>query len=200
MTFINQAIVVAGLVLGLLLTYRAWLIRAELQELESLLAKGDRMVQIADEGWAGGFGSFNVICRQGKPHHFLVSWRMPCHSEPGACNYPATIDPSWPASGTTADANQSQQDVAPAAVVRFEASDDDKTLAEVSLSNMAIARRDYGEILVSKKLSETTTKALLDRIEKSTARFTLNISRQSEWFYLTPLADTPNRFTQVCSR
>ncbi|MEM6499588.1 MAG: hypothetical protein AAF709_23055 [Pseudomonadota bacterium] len=200
MSVINQAIVVLGLALGLLLAYRAWLIRAEMQDLESLLAKGDRMVQIADEGWAGGFGSINMVCRKGKASHFLVSWRMPCHSEPGACAYPAAIDKSWPGSQSTNDPEKAQKTDATAAVLKFEASDDEVTLASVKLSDMAIARREHGEILVSKRLSERTTKEFVDRMVKSTGKFTINIGRQAEWFYLNSLADTPTRFKQVCGR
>ncbi len=189
---------VLGLALGLLLAYRAWLIRVELQDLEALAAQGDRMIQIADEGWAGGFGSVNAVCRNGKFNHLLVSWRMPCHSEPGACDYPKTVDQSWPASGTTEEPVTKQADKKNAASLLFESSDDDVTLASISLSNFAIARREHGEILVSKRLGDNTLKAIGDRIGKSTARFTLNIDEQREWFYLNEFADTPERFASVC--
>ena len=198
MTRINQAILVVGLALGLLLAYRAWLIKAEIQDLEMFAAQGDRIVQIADEGWAGGFGSVNVICREGKPHHLVVSWRMPCHSEPGECNYPATIDASWPTSGTTKDPAKKSAGSATGTSVHFESSDDEVTLPTISLSNMAIAKRRHGEILVSKRLSESTATAFGDQIGKSTAKLRININQQSEWFYLNERADTPQRFTQVC--
>lgn len=199
-SLINQAVVALGLALGLFIAYRAWLIHTEAQDLSSYLGNEERLVQIADEGWAGGFGSVNVVCRKTKANHLLVFWRMPCRSEPGVCEYPASVDKTWPATGTTDDPAGPKQDLPQSVSLVFEAEDDAVKLTPVNLSDMSIGRREHGEILISRRLGEQTIGSFIDRMVKSTGRFTINVGQEAEWFYLNSLANTPERFKQVCSR
>ena len=189
-----------GLALGLFIAYRAWLIHTESQDLSSFHKQDDQLVQIADEGWAGGFGSINVVCREGKANHFLVYWRMPCRSEPDGCKYPATVDRTWPSTGTTDDPEGSNKALPQSVSLVFEAEDDAVKLAPVKLSDMAIGRREHGEVLISRQLGKQTVVSFIDRMVKSTGRFTFNVGKESEWFYLNSRSNTPSGFKQVCSR
>ena len=199
-SLINQMVVALGLVLGLFIAYRAWLIHTESQDLSSFHKQSDQLVQIADEGWAGGFGSINVVCREGKANHLLVFWRMPCRSDPGGCKYPETFDKSWPSTGTTDQPGDAKKSLPQSVSLIFEAEDESIKLAPVKLSDMSIGRREHGEIFISKQLGKQTVDNFIDRMVKSTGRFTINVGEQSEWFYLKRLANTPERFKQVCSR
>ena len=199
-SLINQAVVALGLSLGLFIAHRSWLIHAESQDLSSFHKHGDELVQIADEGWAGGFGSINVVCRDGRANHLLAFWRIPCRSDPGGCNYPKKVDRFWPSTGTTDQPGGSKKSLPHSVSLIFEAEDAAVRLAPVKLSDMSIGRREHGEIFISKQLGKQTIDDFIDRMVKSTGRFTINVGEQSEWFYLRHLANTPERFKQVCRR
>ena len=130
----------------------------------------------------------------------LFFWRMPCRSGPGGCKYPETVDKSWPSTGTTDLPGDAKKSLPQSVSLIFEAEDESIKLAPVKLSDMSIGRREHGEIFISKQLGKQTVDNFIDLMVKSTGRFTINVGEQSEWFYLKRLANTPERFKQVCSR